>query len=109
MKLHIYLVHSKKTGKYHRNCLVYCPACRQSHTFDERWKFNGDQEKPTFEGSMLVKGERYLRDEKRTLKFVCHSFLRDGVWEFLGDCTHEMAGKKVPMIDFPENYRGIPQ
>lgn len=36
---------------------------------------------------------------------TCHSYRRIGVWEFLSDCTHDMAGQKVPMIDFPENYR----
>ena len=28
---------------------------------------------------------------------VCHSFVRAGQIEFLGDCTHEFAGQTVPM------------
>lgn len=32
----------------------------------------------------------------------CHSFLRDGVWDFLGDCAHRMAGQKVPMVPLPD-------
>lgn len=29
--------------------------------------------------------------------WVCHSFVRDGKIEFLGDCTHEFAGKTVDL------------
>lgn len=32
----------------------------------------------------------------------CHSFLRDGVWDFLGDCAHALAGQKVPMVPVPD-------
>lgn len=31
----------------------------------------------------------------------CHSFLRNGVWEFLGDSAHELANQKVPMVPLP--------
>jgi hypothetical protein len=37
-------------------------------------------------------------------KEICHSFLTDGVWNFLGDCTHEMKNKQVPVVPFPEHY-----
>lgn len=35
---------------------------------------------------------------------VCHSFVRDGQIEFLGDCTHSLAGQTVPLpsVDFDE-------
>jgi hypothetical protein len=29
----------------------------------------------------------------------CHSFVRAGMIEFLSDCTHELAGKTVPIPD----------
>ncbi|MGC4033677.1 MAG: hypothetical protein QM754_18485 [Tepidisphaeraceae bacterium] len=32
--------------------------------------------------------------------YRCHSFVRDGQIEFLGDCTHELAGKTVPLEPF---------
>lgn len=32
----------------------------------------------------------------------CHSFLRNGVWQFLGDCAHDMAGQNVPMVPLPD-------
>jgi hypothetical protein len=31
---------------------------------------------------------------------VCHSFVREGQIQFLGDCTHAFAGQTVPMIPF---------
>lgn len=32
----------------------------------------------------------------------CHSFLRAGVWDFLGDSAHKLAGQKVPMVPLPD-------
>lgn len=32
----------------------------------------------------------------------CHSFLRNGQWEFLGDSAHHLANQKVPMIPLPD-------
>lgn len=32
----------------------------------------------------------------------CHSFLRNGVWEFLGDSAHHLAGQNVPMVPLPD-------
>jgi len=69
--------------------MIFCPACQTGHLFDSRWTFNGDFMKPTFRASMLV-----LRgDPKRQ----CHSFVTDGMIEFLGDCGHELRGQTVPL------------
>ena len=32
----------------------------------------------------------------------CHSFLRTGVWEFLGDSAHHLAGQSAPMVPLPD-------
>lgn len=32
----------------------------------------------------------------------CHSFLRDGKWQFLSDCAHELAGQTVDMEPLPD-------
>lgn len=32
----------------------------------------------------------------------CHSFIRNGVWEFLQDCAHPLAGQHVPMVPLPD-------
>lgn len=62
------------------------------------WDFNGDLEKPTFSPSIGChrnwwnpETERYDDD------LYCHSYLRDGVLEFLPDSTHKLAGQKVPL------------
>lgn len=33
---------------------------------------------------------------------MCHSFLKAGVWQFLSDCTHAMAGQSVPAVPVPQ-------
>lgn len=80
--------------------LVWCHGCESLHRFNvnapnaftgARWSWNGDAEKPTFSPSLVV--ESGVR---------CHSFLRDGVWEFLSDCTHSIAGQRVPLPDLPD-------
>lgn len=35
----------------------------------------------------------------------CHSFLRQGRWEFLGDSAHKLAGQTVEMIPLPLGWR----
>lgn len=70
-----------------------CPACTDVHLFDKRWTYNGDPEKPTFSPSMLVYSVEGFRGR-------CHSFLRDGVWQFLDDCEHALKGTNVPAPDF---------
>ena len=32
---------------------------------------------------------------------VCHSFVTDGRIQFLGDCTHSLAGQTVDLPEFP--------
>jgi len=33
---------------------------------------------------------------------ICHSFIRDGKIQFLGDCTHALAGQTVDLPELPE-------
>lgn len=76
----------------HYAWLVWCPACDAPHPFDERWTFDGNHEAPTFSPSMLV--------HESPGRARCHSFLRAGVWQFLGDCTHALKGTNVPAPDW---------
>lgn len=75
----------------------HCPGCKCGHRFfkDGRWQFNGDYEKPTFSPSLL---NTHLPNDARTKGLRCHLFVRDGMIQFLGDCTHELAGKTVPVV-----------
>ena len=64
--------------------------------------WDGNREAPTFSPSLLVESGPMRPGERNQ---ICHSYLQVGVWRFLNDSTHAMAGQKVPMVDFPENYR----
>ena len=91
--------------------LFFCPGCQSAHTIKTSaggWGWNGDIEKPTFTPSVLVThdanpdaSERFK--EWRTAR-ACHSLVTDGMIQFLGDCTHALAGQTVPLADFPEHY-----
>lgn len=75
-----------------------CPGCGTHHHIRSKgdepvWGFNGDVERPTFTPSLLVQ----WRDKNGPQK--CHSFITDGKIRFLGDCTHEHAGKTLDMRD----------
>ncbi|HEX2868708.1 MAG TPA: DUF6527 family protein [Ignavibacteriales bacterium] len=81
--------------------IFLCPACKHRIALPTyatqgpgpKWEFNGDFEKPTFAPSILT---RWNEGEEQKPK-VCHSFIRNGMIEFLPDCTHELAGKTVPL------------
>lgn len=98
-----------------------CPGCNEAHTVQTSaggWGFNGSAEKPTFTPSVLVRtghhapghsgncwctynAEHPDKPAPFTCK-VCHSFVTDGQIQFLSDCTHELAGKTVPLPDWKE-------
>jgi hypothetical protein len=83
----------------------WCPACLMIHPVyldlpknprpykNDRWMWNGDAASPTFSPSLVVQGPRGL----------CHSYVRNGQMEFLGDCGHPLKGQTVLIPDFPED------
>lgn len=106
--------------------VFWCPGCDEAHgirVHGERpgplWSWDGNVDYPTFSPSILVRGvdmtAKGLADYDawcaaghppgvgafETRPSVCHSFVRAGKIEFLGDCTHALAGKTVPLPDFP--------
>ena len=91
------------TNGNHVGELVECPACGYGHLFRTVphenlpvWTFNGDRDKPTFSPSMLVNSRTHVTNPDAIL---CHSFVRDGKFEFLSDCSHAMAGKTVEIAE----------
>ena len=80
-------------------CLLWrCAGCREIHACQvagkpqqPTWTWNGSTTKPTLSPSVLKRPES-TESGKR-----CHSFVREGVVEFLADCDHELVGQKVPM------------
>lgn len=83
----------------HPDFIFWCPGCRCGHgvwttkvnSQKATWKFNGNMEKPMFEPSILISPNG---------KGSCHCYVRYGNIEFLPDCSHELAGKAVPMEPF---------
>jgi hypothetical protein len=57
------------------------------------WDWDGNLEAPTLSPSILTR----FGDNQ-----VCHSYLRNGVFEYLGDSTHPMAGQQVPLPLLPD-------
>ena len=72
---------------------------------DGRWAFNGDYERPTFAPSMNETrgkaGQSHADFEADPHPWRNHVFIRDGFIEYLSDCTHEWAGKRVEIEPIP--------
>jgi hypothetical protein len=93
----------------------HCPGCNEVHQIvvdgSRGWSWNGDGDKPTVTPSILVTGKRRITEDEyqRLMRgervevddLRCHSFVVDGQWQFLTDCTHALAGKTVEMPDYP--------
>lgn len=90
--------------------IFWCLGCKEYHQIntDEKikWDFNGDMEKPTFSPSYLTWRDpkpdvdpKYDKDGKYRNGFRCHSYITDGKIQYLSDCTHELAGQTVDMIE----------
>jgi hypothetical protein len=69
----------------------YCEGCERTHVINHTWQFNGDNEKPTFQPSVLANGGESGRN--------CHSFITDGVIKYLGDCTHDLKDTSRHLLD----------
>lgn len=103
--------------------MFWCSACDMPHRVGvgegagPRWGWNGDAERPTFSPSVRVTWEQWAppattleiaaairRGEivQTRVPHVCHSFVIDGRIEYLGDCTHALAGQKVDLADWPD-------
>lgn len=76
-----------------------CPGCNMLHGVNvetdgpPRWGWNGSVDKPTFTPSVLV----HYRWGPEQRDVVCHSFVTDGRIQFLGDCTHALAGQTIDL------------
>ena len=82
---------------------LWCPGCDTLHQVDVGlWTWDGDTERPTISPSILTKME--VSPPNAHLSQVCHSFVRAGRWEFLGDSTHALAGQTVDCVPIPEGW-----
>ncbi len=104
-----------------------CPGCKDTNvigvkgdsSFEPIWNFNGDTEKPTISPSILARTGHFARHFNKDNEtcwcdynkenepssfscYICHSYVTNGVIEFLGDCTHDLKGQRVE-LPFVEN------
>lgn len=64
-----------------------------SRSETNNWSWNGNTEKPTLKPSILTEvkyGDTVYR---------CHSFVNDGVIQFLSDCSHERVNTSIELMD----------
>lgn len=106
--------------------MYWCQGCEEPHMVGPGWQFDGNVEAPTFSPSVLVTGGHYApgHDSSKgcwcTFNAAqiakgeepsgfechrCHTFIRGGMVEFLGDCTHALAGQTLPLPDLPDYMR----
>jgi hypothetical protein len=96
--------------------LFWCPGCNEHHGVpvamgDVRgWSWNASTMRPTLSPSILVRftvaGTDRVPSRQydgqypcKTSEGICHSFVREGMIEYLGDCTHALAGQTVELPD----------
>lgn len=96
----------------------WCPGCEQMHPLPDSWTFNGDVNKPTFTPSFKQSGYKRIMTEDGhwtgqwgwsdeldgPVPFICHYILTAGILNFCADCSHKLAGQKVPLPELPEGY-----
>lgn len=105
-----------------------CQGCDETHSVvierQDRagpgpcWGYNGNPAAPTFTPSVLVTSGHYMpgHDPAKGCYCTnpapddegwgfecgrCHTFITDGMVQFLGDCTHSLAGQTLPVPDWP--------
>lgn len=102
----------------------WCPGCQEEHqinygeTGGPQWSWNGNEVKPTFTPSVLVRSGHYAGgkegegcwctynkqhpEDANMFCNRCHTYVTDGRIRFLSDCSHALAGQTVDMVPFPK-------
>lgn len=96
---------------------LWCPACDNLHVISlgaRGWGIQREYtDRPTITPSIKVGGVQWPTDSafhkpkhhvEPGQSIVCHSFVTDGSWQFLGDCTHDLAGQTVPCVPIPDGW-----
>ena len=87
-----------------------CPGCKSYHVITTQkpqgnpvWTFNGNIASPTFSPSLLCRtGPMGPFSKHPGMVYVCHSFIKDGKIQFLGDCTHDLKNQTVPLRELDD-------
>jgi hypothetical protein len=103
-----------------KTVMIYCPGCKDKHflnTDSQRspcWGFDGNMENPTFTPSLLITTGKYVNpDYKKNVpeedwewfeksSVRCHTFIKAGVIQFLGDCTHDLKNQTVQLPELED-------
>lgn len=75
-------------GQYY----FHCPGCDMVHGVGKSWEFDGNFDLPTFSPSILVRGG----------DIHCHSYIKNGMIQFLGDCYHELKNQTIKLPDYED-------
>lgn len=105
----------------------WCQGCKDAHSirtegFGPLWQVTGgDTDKPTVKPSVLVTTGHHVKwykpdlgcwctyyaehpEEDRDFECrKCHTLIKEGMVQFLSDCSHELANQTLPVPDWPEN------
>lgn len=102
----------------------WCQGCDMLHMVrvegDEpgpKWGYNGNPDAPTFTPSVLVQYDHWVppaqpgqpAGAQTKMSEVCHTFITNGMVQFLGDCTHRFAGQTVPLPELPSEWTDAPE
>lgn len=86
-----------ETGKHfnHTQYLFFCKGCGYEHAIALKSEgghhnFNMDLNNPTVSPSIV---------QNFTPGKMCHSFIKNGMIQYLGDCTHKLAGQTIELPD----------
>lgn len=102
----------------------WCPGCSEMHQVSVDgpgavWGWDRNVDAPTFTPSVLITSGHFVSGQNpdgpcwctynkanpnRPAPFKCfrcHSFVTAGRIQFLGDCTHALAGQTVDLPDLP--------
>lgn len=102
----------------------WCQGCEEMHVVSSGWAFDGNLEAPTFSPSVLTTSGHYVPgwqgpscwctyntehpDSPAPFKCErCHTFIKGGMVQFLGDCTHALAGQTLPLPDLPSQATDV--
>lgn len=94
--------------------LFFCEGCKcdhgiwvNTHPNGSNWIFNNDVDHPTVSPSILITYPSFRNKDENGVGIAgteyihtCHSFITNGMIQFLSDCTHDFKNKTVDLIDY---------
>jgi len=86
--------HIHNGNKYHHDQYEYmCKGCGYTHVFGLKsegghHEFNMNLDRPTVSPSLV---QNFVPGR------MCHSFIKDGMIQYLSDCTHPLANQTIEL------------